>query len=367
MKIAEFFVQLGVNVSDKKLKEFIGDLGDMRIGTLANISSVAALAAELFKLGNEAINASVNFQKFSNQTGLSWRELQRWQIVGEQANVSAETIAGSISALQKNMAEIRLGRGNIAPFQMLGIGVNGNAFTVLDKLRDRIRGLDAATATNIIEQMGLSGEMINVLKLSNEEFYKLGKTVGGLSKDQEQQFLRTKLAVVQLGQVFKYAGFEIVGHFLAAFEKLVPLLNHAYMGFFRLRDILIALAIYFFPVQAAILGLLLVLDDLAVYFTGGKSLTGKGLEGLKKFGAELKESFNIPNLEKLTAMLAGRGSLGPIGSMVASGVSGARTLANTFNINVTGSGSSVDIANEVTRQISRHFSASEQQLDNQGH
>ncbi len=355
-----------MNVSDKKLKDFVGDLGDMHIGTLANISSVAALAAELVNLGNEAISASIGFQKFTNQTGLSWVELQKWQIVGEQANVSAETIAGSLTALQKNLAEIRLGRGNIAPFQMLGIGVNGSAFDVLDQLRSKIKGLDAATATNLMEQMGINGDMINVLKLSNEEFAKLSHTVGGLTKDQEQQFLRTKQAVVQLGQVFKYAGFDIVSHFLGAFEKLVPLLNQAHFGFLRLRDVLIALAIYFFPVQAAIIGLLLLLDDLAVYFTGGKSLTGKGIEGLKHFAQEMKDAFNIPNLEKLTALLAGRGSFG-LGGIVAAGVGGAKMLANTFNINVTGAGSAVDIANEVTRQITRHFSNSEQELNNQGH
>lgn len=366
MKIGEFFVSLGVSVSDKKLKDFIGDLGQMNLGTLANISSIVALTTELIKLGTEAANLSVGFERFTNQTGLSWRELQKWQIVGEQANVSAETIAGSLTALQKQMAEIRLGRGNIAPFQMLGIGVNGNAFDVLDKLRDRIKGLDAATATNLIEQMGISGDMINVLKLSNEEFKKLSMTVGGLTVEQEEQFLRTKKTVVQLGQAFKYSGMEIVSHFLGAFEKLIPLLNHAFMGFFRLRDILIALAIYFFPVQAAILGLLLVLDDLAVYFTGGKSLTGKGIEGLKQFGKELKESFNIPNLANLTNLLAGRGSLG-VGGLVANGVAGAKSIVNQFDIKVTGAGPAVDIANEVTRQIARHFGTSEQELNNQGH
>lgn len=367
MKIAEFFVQLGVSVNDKKLKDFIGDLGQMQVGTLANISSIAALATELFRLGVEATNISVGFQKFTNQTGLSWHELQKWQIVGEQANVSAETIAGSLAALQKNMAEIRLGRGNIAPFQLLGIGVNGNAFDVLDKLRNRIKGLDSATATNLIEQMGISGEMINVLKLSDVEFAKLSNTVRGLTTGQEEQFLRTKQSVVQLGQAFKYAGFDIVYHFLAAFEKFRDYISSVPGNMKLLISSIGLLLIALFPLQAAILGLLLLLDDLAVYFTGGKSLTGKGIDGLKKFAAELKESFNIPNLEKLTALLAGRGSFGIGGSVLAGAVSGAKSLANTFNINVTGAGSAVDIANEVTRQIARHFSASEQQLDNQGH
>ena len=365
MKIGEFFIQLGVSAESKKLKEFVGDLGQLQLGALANIASVAALAAELVKLGAEATNAAVGFQLFQNTTGLSWKELQKWQIVAQQANVSADTVASSITNLQRQIAEVRLGRGNIAPFQLLGVAPT-DAFDVLNKLRDRIRGLDAATATNIISQMGLSPEMINVLRLTDSEFAKLSKTVRGMTTDQEQQFLRTKQAMVQLGMAFKYLGFDIVGHFLAAFEKLIPLLNHAYFGFFRLRDILIALAIYFFPVQAAIIGLLLVLDDLAVYFTGGKSITGKAIEGLKQFGQELKNAFTGFNVPKISQLL-GLGNMGPMGNLMTGALAGAKTLTNNFHINVTGAGSAVDIANEVTRQIARHFSKSEQEFNNQGH
>lgn len=367
MKIAEFFVQLGVNANTQKLKEFVGSMGELQVSTLTNISSISALVAELVHLGIEATTASVNLELFKNQTGLSTIELQKWQIAAQQANVSAEAVTASVTNLQKQMAEIRLGRGNIAPFQMLGIGVNGNAFDVLDKLRNRIKGLDAATATNLISQMGINSEMINVLKLSDTEFAKLSNTVRGLTVGQQEEFLRTKQSVVQLGLAFKYAGFDIVYHFLAAFEKFKIYISSVPGNMKLMISSIGLLVVALFPVQAALIGLLLLLDDLAVYFTGGKSLTGKGIEGLKKLGQELKESFNIPNLTNLTSLLAGRGALGPMAQMATAGIAGAKSLANTFNINVTGSGSAVDIANEVTRQIARHFSASEQQLDNQGH
>lgn len=365
MKIGEFFVQLGVNADSRKLKDFIGDMGQLQVGALANIASVAALTAELVKLGTEAINASVGFQLFQNTTGLSWKELQRWQIVAQQANVSAETVASSVTALQRQIAEVKLGRGNIAPFQLLGVAPT-DAFDVLNKLRDRIRGLDAATATNIITQMGLSPEMINVLKLSDQEFLKLSKTVRGLTTDQEQQFLRTKQALVQLGMAFKYTGFDIVSHFLSAIEKFMTYMNRSPEAVKLMIGSLGLLAVALFPVQAAIVALLLVLDDLAVYFTGGKSITGEAVEGFKKLGSELKSAFQLGNVGKILDLLQFK-ALGPMGTM-AYGVAGAaKTLTNNFHISVSGAGSAVDIANEVTRQISKHFSKSEQEFNNQGH
>ena len=366
MKIGEFFVQLGVQSDSKTLKEFTNEIANLPVSVAGGIAALIGLEYELTKLAGEAMNTAIGFQMFTNQTGLSWQELQKWQLVAAQANVSTDAVASSINALQRQMAEIHLGRGNIAPFQLLGISPTGTAFDVLDKLRDRIKGLDAATGTNLITQMGLSPEMINVLKLSDSEFSRLSKTVRGMTTEQEGQFLRTKQSLVQLGMAFKYAGFDIVGHFLAAFEKISPMLNTVHFGFLRLRDILIALAIYFFPIQAAILGLLLVLDDLAVYFTGGKSITGQAIEGLKKFGAELKDAFNIGNIGAITRLL-NFGSMGPMGAMASGALAGAKSIANTFNVNVTGAGSAVDIANEVTRQITRHFSKSEQEFNNQGH
>lgn len=365
MKIGEFFVQLGVQADNKTLKDFAGQIADLPLSVAGGIASLIGLEYELTKLAGEAMNTAVGFQMFTNQTGLSWQELQKWELVAQQANVSAETVASSVNALQRQIAEVKMGRGNIAPFQLLGVAPT-DAFDVLNKLRDRIKGLDAATATNLISQLGLSPDMINVLKLSNEQIANLSKTVRGLTTDQEAQFLRTKQSIVQLKLAFKYAGFDIVGHFLAAFEKIGPMLNHVYMGFFRLRDILIAVAIYFFPVQAAILGLLLVLDDLAVYFTGGKSVTGQAMEGLKQFGKALKDAFNIGDTGKISALL-GLGNMGLVGMMAQGAMGGAKALTNNFHINVTGSGAAVDIANEVTRQIAKHFSKSEQEFNNQGH
>lgn len=370
MNIGELFVTLGVKGKGLgTLKDVAKMVGNLPVDAAAAIAGMAGISLELGKMAEEAMATSVAFQAFTNQTGLSWQQLQRWEIVAEQANVSTQAMASSISTLERNLAEIRLGRGNIAPFQMLGIGVQPgtDAFTVMEKLRDRIKGLNPATATNMITQMGLSPEMMNVLRLSDRQFAEFGARVHGINEQQQQDFLKTKLTVVQLGQSFRYAMFGIISDFSQAWERAS-----------QFRDILkvigvaaAAAAIYFFPLTASLAALILVLDDLAVYFVGGHSLTGEGVKGLKKFFKDLGEQVQnmtwIQRLvffesilakiagtaEKLSSLASGNilpllGDLAPAGMAIARsefgalrnlfGGGGDRNMDNHININVHSAG-----------------------------
>ncbi len=291
MNIGELFVTLGIKGQGLgTLKEIGKTIANLPVDAAAAIAGMAGISLELSKMADQAIHTAVAFKSFGNQTGLSWKELQKWQIVAEQANVSTDAVASSVEALERNIQEIRIGRGNIAPFQMLGINpVGQNAFQVIEQLRTRTKGINPAMATNLIAQMGLSPEMMNVLRLSDRQFAEFANRVHGINERQEQDFLKAKLTVTQFGQSFRYAMFGIVSDFVEAIQKST-----------QFKDTLIAIglvaagiAVYFFPVTAAVAALILVLDDLAVYFTGGKSLTGAGLKGLDKFMAELTGNKNF--------------------------------------------------------------------------
>lgn len=302
MNIGELFVTLGVKGKGLgTLKDVAKTVANLPVDAAAAIAGMAGISLELGKMAEEALATSVAFQAFSNQTGLSWQQLQRWQIVAEQANVSAQSVATSVSTLERNLAEIRLGRGNIAPFQMLGInaGPGQTAFGVLEELRKRIRGLNPATATNMITQMGLSPEMMNVLRLSDQQFKEFGDHVHGISERQEQDFLKAKLSIVQFGQSFRYVMYGIISDFSEAFEKAKQ-----FTGLLKdLGLVAVALAAYFFPITASIAALILVLDDLAVYFVGGKSLFGEGIKGLDKFLSQLTGNKDFSTITKLADAL----------------------------------------------------------------
>ena len=202
---------------------------------MKNLTVDAALAVagligveyQLAKVAGEAMNAAVGFEMFSAETGLSWQELQRWQIAGAQVNVTAENIASSVSQLERNLAALRLGRGNRAPFQMLGVNTNQDAFGVLTQLRQRVQALhlDRATTSNMISEMGISPDMIRLLYLTDREFNRLSHTIHGMTTGQEQQFYRSKQALIEWGLALKQYGFDAVSHLLNVLDVLA--------GFFR--------------------------------------------------------------------------------------------------------------------------------------
>ena len=296
MNIGELFVTLGIKGEGLgTLKEVGKAIADLPIDAAAAIAGMAGISFELSKMAEEAMRTAVSFQMFSSETGLSWQELQKWQIVAEQANVSAESVSSSISALQRNLAEIRLGRGNIAPFQMLGINPNQDAFGVIRQLRNRIKGLNPAMATNLVSQMGLSPDMMHVLQLTDKQFTEFANHVHGLNERQYKDFLQAREILVQWGQTFRFAMFDVVSHFTEAVEKSLQFKE----ALTAIGVVALGLAAYFFPVTAAIAALILVMDDLAVYSTGGKSLTGVALKGFSKFIEGIRKEFeNVSWLNK---------------------------------------------------------------------
>jgi hypothetical protein len=296
VNIGEVFVTLGVKGKGLgTLKDVAQMVANLPVDAAAAIAGMAGISLELGKMAEEAMATSIAFQAFSNQTGLSWQELQRWQLVAEQANVSTQTVATSVSTLERNLAEIRLGRGNIAPFQMLGISPNQNAFAVIEQLRQKIKGINPATATNLISQMGLSPEMMNVLRLTDRQFGEFAAHIHGINEKQEKDFLRMKLTITQLGETFRYAMFGIVSDLSEAWQKL-----STFKGALQQLGIAaVAVAAYFFPLTAALAAMLIVLDDLAVYSVGGKSLFGVGLKGFDKFMKDLTGQHDFSILDKL--------------------------------------------------------------------
>jgi hypothetical protein len=391
VKIGEFFVELFVKSEKGQLsvKELVSTFGELEAATVAEAGALADLAFKFVGLAEQAYNAAAAFQMFESQTGLSSQELQKWQIVAEQANVSTEAMASGINALQRNLAEIRLGRGNIAPFQMLGIGPNQNAFQVLDQLRDRIKGLDSATATNIITQMGLSPETIQVLRLSNQEFSKLAATEKSMSVNQERSFLEGKQSLVRFEHALKEAGYGIVELFGPAFTELlkssafyINKMSEAFgyvvkhIGNFKaaligLAVVLSPLFIETFPITAALLALILVLDDLATYFQGGDSVTGLAIKGLKSLGDALSNALPASAtavLDKLASVFSIginplAGLMGPAQAAVAGAAGMVVNQTNHVTVNTTDARQGGAIAG---KKVMDGFSQAQQQLNKQG-
>lgn len=384
MNIGEFFVELGANADTKSVKEFGSELLDLPIKSAVAIAALAKITLEFQQMAAAAIEAAVGFQLFTAQTGLSSQELQRWQLVAEQANVSGQAVQGSIIGLQRNIAEIAMGRGNISPFQLLGIDPRQNAFAVLDQLRDRIRGLDRATAVNLMSQMGIDPSMIQLLSLSNDQFKTLEANIVGMTAKQQAAFLQTKQSLVQLSQAFRGLGYQILEIVAPYAERLVNIflmlvhwtesLVSGVQQFIRLlasvpgniAAIGIALAPLFittFPLTGALIALLLVLDDLSVYGRGGKSVTGLAIEGLQKLGKEISDM--LLKWPKLATFAMTFGSA-LAGAPMAAGAAQKLVQQNQVNINVHSTADAEETARQTKSKFDQATSDAALQTNNGG-
>lgn len=262
---------------------------------------------------NSLLKANQAYVNFNRQTGLSIDNLNKYASAGALVdfNLSPQSVANSIQSLESNLAQIRLGQGNIMPFQLLGINpVGQDAFGVLEQLRNSIQGISDIDATNIIQQMGLSPEFISILRLSREEFEQLQDEVflNSASRQAMNQYSRD-LRKVQLQ--FALLRDKALVKILPLFVKLMERLEESVEIWARLTSnilkfvdasekmqiVLKGIGKVLLSIMALFSSLYLILEDIAVYFIGGESVTGLAIEGLQKFGERLRESLSSLNFK----------------------------------------------------------------------
>ena len=169
--IGELFIELGVKADTSTINKVGAGIKGLRSNLLLVAGAFTGAVVGLDRFVDSALKGVVALQNINAQTGLSIEKLQQFQQAGQLSNLalSADQIAQSIGNVQKNLANIRIGQGNIAPFQLFpGVDIAGaDVFDIMEQIRDNIHELDPAIATNLITQMGLTPDFINLLNLGN--------------------------------------------------------------------------------------------------------------------------------------------------------------------------------------------------------
>lgn len=334
--IDEIFIKLGFKTDDKdidKTKKKVDDLLDNtdKKSKKADISfnkifktvrrmAVAAGATYIAfdRLANSMLKSNQAYINFNRQTGLALANVNKIAGAGMLVdyNLNPENVMGSMQALESNLAQIRLGEGNIAPFQLLGISpVGKNAVQVIEDLRQAIKGIDDMTATNIIQQMGLSPEMLTILRMSREEMEQYSAIANQylLNPKQRHAMQQYAMGLRLVHMEFNYLKDTLILRFMPTFielgkqineriknlEYIIEMFQNIQKEIPALKLAIAGLATFilakFHPVLLAITSLFLLLDDLAVWKMGGKSMTGilfgdyKSKENQEKTTDELYE------------------------------------------------------------------------------
>lgn len=384
MNLGKLFVSFGVKTNLTKLNQFTKGVKNTTTGmnamtgvaskltkgikvATAGMTAMTAVAISttygLKKFSDGGIQSAKSLQTFTNQTGLAISKLNQLVNVGKSVdlNLDENTITANITALEKKLARFKLGQGDYAPFQMLGVDVLGsNAFDVIKQLREQVKGLDDVMATVLIEDLGLDPNFLSILKLSNKEFDKLGKNnflngkeakilnnLGLQIRKMSTEFinLRNK-ALVKIAPYFKQLIDKTLKWFQSNGDKVVNIISSLAKGFgaftqavgnaasviidakgsiLLLAGAVALLAIPFIPVIAGLTAIVLLLDDIATWKADGDSMLGPLYSAIAK----------IPNLTQILGIGAALLGVGKIVKTL-SKIGGGKALAGMAT-NVGGS------------------------------
>lgn len=335
MKVGEFFISFGVKGDTKKLDKIEEKLDKTEKSSKKAKNSFVSLRNSVLKFTGSLTLAynvidriSMSFAKanqqminFQRQTGLSFQMLNRYASASASVSASA-TLEGTAQSLQRvaqNLWDIRMGRGDVSPYQELAF-VGGKPFNpagmsveeVIENLREAIKGVDDIPATNIITRMGFSPDDLLMLRMtkkeleevnnlfldsqSREALYKYGLQMRNLDLQfaliKDNILLKVIPAFVKLKTQVKDS-FSVWVEFLSNKENLntlkgIGLIFAGWMAFLR-------------PVIAGLTALYLILEDLVFWYQGKGSIFGNlfGERGSieNKLTPKLKPSvLSMPNI-----------------------------------------------------------------------
>jgi hypothetical protein len=240
---------------------------------------------------------------FSNVTGLSSIELQKWQQAAAAAGISGDEMAATVRNLQKAKTDILLGQGSesqMRAFSLFGIGANEDPMAMLDKIKAKLGSMPRALESRMLEGMGFSDAMQSFLRESKS----LPQGDNGLILN-ERELKRLKQFNVYFNQTmdnvkrqmykFGVAMSPIADFMLYAFERLsksvtfiaskFASLDDATGGrFFKLLTLgALGLAAALFPTMFAVGTFIVIVEDLITALQGGNSVIGFWLSQFKSW------------------------------------------------------------------------------------
>ena len=292
------------------------------IGAVKGITGFIAAATVAYKVVDNMVNslAKANQQliSFQRQTGISFASLNKYASANAAVNINS-TVEGTAQSMQRvaqNLWDIRMGRGDISPYQELAY-VGGKAFNpmgmsveqVIESVRDAIKGVGDIQATNIITRMGFAPDDLMMLRMSREEFEKINSMF--LNPQQREAINKYALELKQVQLQFNLIKDKALLKIMPLFIKLTKWLTDTtrvwaeftnniinavkansdlQFGLKGLGVILTGLLIRLHPVIAAFTALYLILEDIAFGLMGYDSITGDIINAIDPTGEKREQA-----------------------------------------------------------------------------
>lgn len=169
-KMGELYVDFGT----KGLGGLLSGLNGVKAQFLLTKTAAEQAIKPLVGLSKNAAGDATALMKLNAVTGLSVRQLQDLKIWSDLNNVSFGELANQIQTMQRNLLDIRLGRGDVSGYQLLGIDPSSldyrKPMEAFNLIRQRVQQVDEATGALALRQLGFSEDLLYAFKQNNNEF-----------------------------------------------------------------------------------------------------------------------------------------------------------------------------------------------------
>lgn len=270
----------------KNLKQAIMYALGLKSAFMGMAASIITTAVVLDRMIIKLAQANQLYTNFQRQTGLPMRSAMG--VAGAMANLDVsmtpEQIMQNMQSLQSNLIGVQFGMGNIAPYQMAGINPFGlNPENMLDVIRRQMKGFAPAYRTFLLQQMGLDPRLGALIDLSDTEYLKYKQEALELYLSPAD-----RKAIQELAPEWNKVNLK----FAKAWDKTLLILMQDFKelatGIGRVVDIISKVLEVFNTILQPFLDILTfvlkplyyLLDDIAVWLLGGRSVIGDIFNGI---------------------------------------------------------------------------------------
>lgn len=315
---------------------FIGDLAPQEtfnanlkasIGLLAGLGAAIAGSAAGVAGWVTSVSQSIDpLVQFSRETGVAIETVQTLGYAASVNGSSVDALQASLGEMTKRVGEfVSTGEGEAKDVaERLGLqfkDMNGqvkNSDVIFRELADKLHGMSQAEKFSVLDKMGIDRSMVQLLSMTGEEISLLqnkAEALGVVTQDQADQFAAYNDSLTTLGKGFDGIKFQVAVGFVPVLKDLVdgftdfliankdliknglahlgeiifsvmgmirrflPIIGLITTGFVAWKIAAIGLrtvlATIFSPVvliTAAIIAVVLVIDDLLTAMEGGQSV-----------------------------------------------------------------------------------------------
>ncbi|EAW0073690.1 hypothetical protein FGQ73_22865 [Salmonella enterica] len=297
------------------------------IGLLAGLGAAIAGSAAGVAGWVTSVSQSVDpMVQFSRETGVAIETIQTLGYAASVNGSGVDALQASLGEMTKRVGEfVSTGEGEAKDVaERLGLqfrDMNGqvkNSDVIFRELADKLHGMSQAEKFSVLDKMGIDRSMVQLLSMTGEEISSLqnkAEALGVVTQDQADQFAAYNDSLTTLGKGFDGIKFQVAVGFVPVMKDLVDgftdfliankdLIKNglahlgeiifSVMGMIRrLLPIVSAVTIAFAAwwlvtgglatvmgvlmspvvlITAAILGVILVIDDLLTAMEGGQSV-----------------------------------------------------------------------------------------------